>query len=102
MRGHFLIIPFLFAFASFLQLNYVASTVVSPEQILRPLVVSWLLIGLLICPAYWLTRDWDWAALLITVLVLGVFSSNSFFSVVFTFTIMVTVGWLAFIRLRRV
>lgn len=101
MRRRFLIIPFLFTFASLLQLNYIASIVVSPDQILRPLVVLWLLLGLLIWPAYWLTHDWNWTALLLTIFTVGFSSSASFFSVVLTFTVIVGVCWLAFIRLRR-
>ena len=69
MKRRFLIIPFLFVLASLLQLSYVASAVVSPDQIVRPLIVLWLLVALLIGPAYWLTHDWDWTAILLSVMV---------------------------------
>src|SRR6266508_2690371 len=101
MRRLPLFIPFLFTLASLFQLNYVASMVVSPDQLTRPLVVLWLIVGLLIWPAYWLTRDWNWATLLLTIFVVGFFSSASFFSVVLTFTIILGICWLAFLRLRR-
>src|SRR5574341_10703 len=101
MQRRFLIIPFLFTFASLLQLNYIASMVVSPDQLFRPLVSLWLLLGLLIWPAYWLTHDWNWTTLLLTIFVMGFSFSASFFSVVLTFTILVGVCWLAVIRLRR-
>ena len=101
MRRRFLVTPFLFAFASLLQLNYIASNVVSPDQLFRPLIVVWLLIGLLIWPAYWLTHDWNWAVLLLTIFAVGFSSSTSFFSTVLILVIMAGVCWVAFLRLRR-
>ena len=101
MQRRFLILPFLFAFASLLQLNYIASIVVAPDQFLRLLVSLWLGIALLIWPAYWLMHDWEWAALLLTILVVGFSSSSSFFTSVLIFILILGVCWLAFIRLRR-
>ena len=101
MKNRFLIIPFLFVLASFLQLGYISSHVVSPSQILRPLIVLWLVIALLIWPAYWLTRNWNWAVVLLTIIVLGFASSSEFFFVVLVFLAVVGVCWLAFIWLKR-
>jgi hypothetical protein len=101
MKNRFLIIPFLFVLASLVQLGYVSSPVVSPDQILRPLITLWLFVALLIWPAYWLTRDWNWAAGLLTIFVLGFTFSSAFFSAVLLFMIIVGICWLAFIRLRR-
>ena len=98
----FLFVPFLFVLASLLQLNVVASNVVSPGQLVRPLVLLWLVLGLLVWPAYWLTRDWYWASLLLTVLVLGFASSSDFFSSVLAVTLVIGVFALAFLYLRRV
>jgi hypothetical protein len=61
----------------------------------------WLILGLLIWPAYWLTRDWNWAALLLTIFAVGFFSSASFFTLVLAFTMILGICWLAFLRLRR-
>ncbi len=101
MNRRFLFIPFLFVLASLLQLGYVSSHVVSPDQILRPLIVLWLLVALLIWPAYWLTQDWYWATVLLTVFVLGFCSSTAFFSVVLATSAIGGICWLAFIRLKR-
>lgn len=101
MKRRFLFIPFLFIFASLLQLGYISSHVVSPDQILRPLIGLWLLAGLLILPAYWLTRDWHWAVILLTIVVLGFASSSNFFSTVVAFLAIVGVCWLAFVYLKR-
>lgn len=101
MKNRFLIIPFLFVLASFLQLGYISSHVVSPSQILRPLIVLWLVIALLIWPAYWLTRDWNWAVVLLTIIVLGFAFSSEFFFIVLAFLAVVGVCWVAFMRLRR-
>src|SRR5688572_33096281 len=101
MMRRFLCIPFLFVLASLLQLGYISSHVVSPDQLLRPLIVLWLLVALLIPLAYWLTHDWNWAALLLTIFVLGFVSSADFFSVVLAFLAIGGVCWLAFLRLKR-
>jgi hypothetical protein len=101
MKRRFLFIPFLFLLASLLQLGYISSPVVSPDQILRPLIVLWLIVGLLILPAYWLTRDWHWAVVLLTIIVLGFISSSNFFSTVLAFFAIAGVCWLAFLYLKR-
>ena len=101
MKRRFLIIPFLFVLASLLQLDYVASAVVSPDQIVRPLLVLWLLVALLIGPAYWLTHDWDWTAILLSVFVLGFTFSGDFFLLVLASIGIEAVCWLAFVRIRR-
>ena len=101
MNRRFLFIPFLFVFASFLQLGYIASHVVAPEQIFRPLIVVWLLVALLIPLAHGLTRDWNWAAVLLTIFVLGFTSSRDFFSVVLALLTIGGVGLLVILRLKR-
>lgn len=101
MRRIVIIVPFLLALASLLHLNYIASMVVSPDQILRPLAVLWLLLALLIWPAWLLTRDWNWAALLLSVFVAGFYFSGDFFSTFLLFVLLVGAIWLAYARLRR-
>jgi hypothetical protein len=100
-RYYVLFIPFLLILASLLQLNYIASMIVSPAQILRPLIVLWLLLGLLVWPAYWITRDWAWTSLLLSVLVIGFTFSSDFFITLSAFLLIGIVLWLAFVRLRR-
>ena len=102
MKRAALLLPFLFTFVSLLQLSYVASNVVSLDQILRPLIFSWILLGLLIWPAHRLTGSWEWTVLLLTVIILGFFSSSSLFSTTLGFVIIGSVLWLAFARLRRI
>lgn len=102
MKRFVLITPFAFTLASLLQLNYVASIVASPDQILRLLAVLWTLLVFLLWPAYRLTGDWTWTSLLLTIFVMGFYFSSSFFSTVIAFTIIGEVSWLAFARVRRI
>ena len=102
MKRTALLIPFLFTLVSLLQLSYVASIVVSPDQIIRPLIFLWVLLGVFIWPAYKLTGNWDWTVLLLTVIVLGLFTSSSLFSTTLGFVITGSVLWFAFARLRRI
>ena len=101
MKRFVLLLPFLFTLASLLQLGYISAIVVSPGQILRPLVVLWGVLALLIWPAYWLTRDWTWAAILLTVFVLGFYFSSDFFSTALLFIVTGTVVWLAIASLTK-
>ena len=101
MKRRFLTVPFLFVLASLLQLGYVSSPVVAPDQILRPLLILWFLVALCIWPAYWLTRDWHWAVILLTTLVFGFALSADFFSVVVVVLLIEIVCWLAFVWIRR-
>jgi len=101
MRRYTLFVPFLLVLASLLQLNYIASMIVSPEQFLRPLIVLWLFLGLLTWPAYWITRDWLWTSLLLSVLVIGFTFSSDFFVTLSAVLLIGIVLWLAYARLRR-
>jgi hypothetical protein len=101
MRLRAFSVPALITLASLLQLNYVASNAVSPAQIVRPLILLWLLLILLGWPAYWLTRDWEWASLLLTVFVMGFYLSPEFFSTLLLLIILGTIPWLIVNRLRR-
>lgn len=63
-----------------------SSYIISPDQVLRPLILLWLILSLLFVPAYRLTRDWNWASILLMIVVLGLFSRAIF---VYTYLIMV-------------
>lgn len=101
MKYFRLVVPFLLAFASLLQLNYVASMAVSPDQVLRPLIILCLLLALLVWPAYWITRDWTWTAILLSVLVIGLFFSTDLFTTFLLFMLLAGALWLGYSRLRR-
>ena len=102
IRQPALLLPFLFTLVTLLQLNYVASMVVSPNQLLRPLFALWVFLLILILPAYLLTRNWKWTSLLLTIFVLGFFSSADFFSLVFGFFVLMSICWFAFVWLRKI
>jgi hypothetical protein len=102
MRRFTLPVPFLLVLASLLQLNYIALIIVSPDQIIRPLMALWTVMLLLLLPSYWITRDWSWAVLLLAVFVIGMCFSSSFFSTMLVFTIVVGAPSLLFLRIRGV
>jgi hypothetical protein len=70
--------PLLLALASLLYIYSGGASIVSPTEIFRPVIVVWVLILLLYPLAYWLTRDWNWAGLLMAVIVLGFFARPGF------------------------
>ena len=90
MKKFALAIPFLFTLASLLQLYYISAIVVSPNQIVRPLLVLWLLLFFLLWLVYYFLRDWNWTALLLTVFVMGFYFSSALFSTMLVFIIF---GW---------
>jgi hypothetical protein len=103
MKRFALAIPFLFTLASLLQLYYISAIVVSPDQILRPLVALWLLLIFLILPVHYFLRDWNWTVLFLTVFVAGFYFSSTLFLTVFIFIIIgggvwMTLGWLKNIK----
>jgi len=49
-----------------------------PGEFIRPLIILWAVLLLLFLPTYWITRDWNWAGILLVVIVLGFFSSTIF------------------------
>ena len=93
--------PFLFTLASLLQLNYRALIVASLAQVVRPLIVLWVVLLLLSLLIYWFLRDWSWTALLLTLFAAGFFSSTAFFSTVLLFTVIVGIPSWLFLRFRK-
>jgi hypothetical protein len=93
--------PFLFTLAFLLFLYLITDVIVPPNEILRPLLALWIVLTLLIWLAYWITRDWDWAGLLLTIFVLGVYLSSQFFIVAAVTSAALILLWLGFTRLRR-
>jgi len=102
MKRTVLLIPFLYTLVSLLQLFYISAIVVSPNQILRPLITLWALLLLFMLPINWLLRDWNWTAIFLTVFVLGFCFSADYFSVI-SIIIASSFGvWLVVAQLLRV
>ncbi len=84
--------PFLFTLAFLLYTYYSVMHLVSPDQLVRLLVALWLLLGLLYYPAYIISRNWEWASVLLTIFVFGFYFSRYFFylasSIVFVIIIL--------------
>ena len=93
--------PFLFFLATILFLYPQSAVIASPEQIVRPLLVVWLLLFILAWPAFWLARDWHGAALLLTIFVLGVCSTRLFFIAAGTVSLVVLILWFIVARIRK-
>jgi len=100
MRRFFLLTPFLFTLAFVLFTNYWVVRLVSIDQLIRLLLVLWLLLGLLFYPAYLLTRNWEWASVLLTIFVFGFYFSRSFFMLVGSTALIVVIIWQSYFRLR--
>ncbi len=71
--------PFLFALASLLFLYSDARLTTSPGQLIRPLVVLWVILGLLYPLAYRVTGDLSWAGVLLTIFVFAFYFTKSDF-----------------------
>lgn len=100
MKRFYLVTPFLFTLSFVFYINYWVSILVSPDQFFRLLLILWLLLGILLYPAYFLTRDWEWASLLLTVLVFGFYFSQLFFLTVGSVVLIAAVLWQVYFRLR--
>lgn len=93
--------PFLFVFASIVYVYSISSVVASPDQIIRPLFVFFGILILLIFPAYWITRDWNWASILLSVIATSYFSSSNFFQAEITTVGVTTFCYLAYLFIKR-
>jgi hypothetical protein len=78
MRKTALFTSFFLTLASLYFLYSGPSFLISPGEMIRPLIILWLILLLLSLPSYWLTKDWNWAGLLLIVIVLGFFSRSIF------------------------
>jgi hypothetical protein len=100
MKHFYLITPFLFAFSFVLYTNYWVLTLASPDQFVRLVGALWLLLGLLLYPAYRLAGKWEWASLLLTVFVFGFYFSQSFFLLFGSVVLIAAILWQVYFRLR--
>jgi hypothetical protein len=93
--------PVLFLASSLIFLYLGSSIIVSPDQLVRPFFVLVLLLLLLAYPAYWLTQDWDWAAILLSILVVMSFWMPTYFAVVAVVGMLALTLLFAYSYLRR-
>ncbi len=100
MKRLFLATPFLFTLSFLLYTNHWILTLASPNQLIRLLLVLWLLLGLLLYPAYFVTRSWEVASALLTVFVFGFYFSQSFFNVVGSLVLLVVALWQVYFHFR--
>lgn len=96
------ITPFLFTLGSILYMSDRVSTLISPDQSIRLLIILWSVLGLLMYPAYLIARDWEWASLLLTGFVFGFCFTEIFFRIVGSLVLVVLVVWQAYFHLRRI
>ena len=71
--------PFLFALTSIIYHFLLSSWIVSPDQVVRPLLVFWGVLIIMVLPSYWLVRDWGWTSVMLSVIAVTLFSSSEFF-----------------------
>jgi hypothetical protein len=91
MKKNSLLPPMLLSFASLLFLYSTSTIDIYPGDFFRPLIILWLVLLVLTLPAYWVTRDWRWAGLLLVVVVLGLFC-NSIFTYAYLIVIVLSVA----------
>ena len=97
MKKFSLLPSLLVTLASVLFLYSHMAIFINPGAMIRPLVILWSSLLLLYVPAYWLTRDWDWAGLLLVVLALGLFSNSDFaYTYFITLFAILALLWLIF------
>jgi hypothetical protein len=100
MKRHYLLTPFLFTLAYLLNTYYWIARIASPDQLFRPLLVLWMVIGLLLFPAYWLTRNLQLSSLVLSIFVFGFYFSESFFRVISSIVLTAIAVWILYSRIR--
>ncbi len=101
MKRYYLLTPFLFTLAYFLNTYYWIATITSPDQLFRPLLVLWMVLALLFYPAYRLTGDIKLASLALTIFVFSFYFSETFFKVMGLLVLSGVVIGILYSRLRR-
>ncbi len=101
MKRKALFHSFFFTLAFLLYQYSLASIIASPDQIVRPLFILWLGLLILAFLAYWLTNNWEWTGILLSVFALGFFTSRAIF---YAFGLISLIGiliWVLVSWLRR-
>jgi hypothetical protein len=94
--------PFLAVTASVSFLYLSSQFAAPPGAIIRPLLVSWVILLGMELPAYWLTRNRKWASLVLVIVVAGLFASFEFAAVMlFGSLAMTALLWVAFRGIGR-
>jgi hypothetical protein len=94
--------PLFFLLGSLFFLYSQSAVIVSPDQLVRPFLVLSAILILFAWPARWLTGDWGWVSFLLTVTVLGFFSSKSYFMAAGVVSISALGLWFGIFRLRKI
>jgi hypothetical protein len=101
-RKSALLPAWLLILASLIFIYIGSSYIVSPDQVLRPVIILTLVLLILSWPAYWLTKNWDWTAIFLVIVVLGLFSSTLFaYAYSITIVSLLLVLWVIFKILKR-
>jgi len=93
--------PVLFLIGSILLLYSHTSIFVSPDQVVRPLLLLVAVLVLLARPAFWLAGDWDGAFILLSLFVLGVCAYPPFFYAAVAVSAVSVVLWLILCRIHQ-
>ncbi|MBC8333646.1 MAG: hypothetical protein H8E29_00110, partial [Anaerolineales bacterium] len=101
MKRTALIHPFLFTLTSVLFLYLPASALISPSQMVRPIIWLCICLYLLFYPAYKITKNWDWAGIVLTIFVFGFYCEETVFIILFFSSASLIILWLLYLRLRR-
>jgi hypothetical protein len=101
MKQKALFHSFFFTLAFLLYQYSLTSVIVAPDQIIRPLFVLWAVLFVLIFPAHWLANSWDWAGILLSVFVLGFFTSRAIFYAFGLISLVGIAAWILVSLLRK-
>lgn len=93
--------PFFFILASLVFLYPRAAIIASPEQAIRPLLALWAGLALLAFLFNWFLRSWEWTAVLLSIAVLGICASASFFLAASVASVLVLGLWFLAATLRK-
>ena len=93
--------PYFFALASLLFLYADTVVVSSPSEVIRPLVVEWLILTLLGVVVTRFLHDRDSIAILMMIFVLGFYASSEYFYAAATVSVALIVLWWALSLLRK-
>ena len=101
MKYSALIPSYLFLLAFYLFTLHDTQHLVPPYQILRPLIILWVFLGILVYPVYLVTSSWEWVGCMLMAVVFTFLISERFFKIVSLLLAGLFVFWQAYFRLRR-
>ena len=101
MKRYALLHPFLFTILSLLFIYEKAAVLVPVSEILRPLIVLWFILLLLLYPFYKLSKDWYVTGFLMTIFVFGFYYSEPVFILVVSIIVITLVFWAMYSFLKK-